>query len=128
MNDIVQFEKKEITQKDMAELKEQIIMSFSDTHDVELAYELNRVDEETAEVLEQDAEFLGRLSYIEAQFKRRILQTLEGLLSSKSEKMQYNAALALGKLVYPEKFGKEGNGSIDVSNHAINIYLPDNKR
>ncbi len=110
--------------KNIDELKEQVIALYEKNYDLDLCFDLLNVEEKVQRAMEEDGMFTDRLKYISAQLKQQIIGTLIPLMDSKSEKMKYNSAIAVGKMLYPERFGDVKN----EGNSRVEIVLPDNGR
>ena len=110
----------------IAEIKELVISTYRRTYDLDLAYEMHKVDDELADILESDTLFTDRLNIIEAQLKETVVTKIVDLLESESESIRLKAATTLGRMMYPERFDntKESTGARE----SVNIYLPDNGR
>lgn len=94
----------ELTSKHLDQLKEEIIMHYKLSYDLDIAMMKCQVDKETQKVLKKDKDFMFRINYEDALLQENIVSTLRHSMNSEDDKLAHRAAIDLGNLYYKKRF------------------------
>ena len=104
---------------ELAEKKERILQSFREAYDRKMAYRKYGVTEVEEKLLDADAEFQDRLSFILIEERERIIRRFRNLAESENEQVALKANAELGKMLYPDMCDKLKDAPVSVNINVV---------
>lgn len=94
--------------RDLEEIKEEIIIEYISSYDLEIAMMKCNLNSDEKKLLKNDSSFMYRIDYQDALIRETIVTTMVNNLKGPDAKLSQKAAIDLGNLLWKEKF-KSGN-------------------
>ena len=111
--------------RDLAQIKEQIVESYSRTFDKDMAYIKVGLTPEEIEILEKDEDFQNRLYIHKINECEVLIERLRKFKDSEDDKIALKATIELGQNIYPEFFRSNKNKLIDINVNNTNTKEED---
>ncbi len=96
--------------QDLEEKKEEVIMQYKLSYDLEIAMMKVDLTSEEKKLLQNDTSFMYRIDYQDSCIRERIMATMIDNLSSPDDKLAQKAAIDLGNVLWKEKFKGKDEG------------------
>ena len=94
--------------KDIAETKEEVVMEYKLSYDLDIAMMKCRLTPDEQKLLKNDDSFMYRIQYEDALIREGIISTMVTNMRGPDAKLSQKSAVDLGNILYKEKF-KAGN-------------------
>ncbi len=98
----------EVFNMSLDEIKEQVVMQFRLSYDLDIAMIKVDLTEDEKKLLLKDESFMFRIKFQEASLRESIITTMIDNLKNGDPKLSQKAAIDLGNIMWKEKFkGKD---------------------
>lgn len=102
--------------RDLIQIKEQIVESYSRTFDKDMAYAKVSLTTQEKEILDKDEDFQNRLYIYKISECETLIERLKQFKDSEDDKIALKATIELGQNIYPEFFKpNKSKNTVDIN-------------